>query len=110
MIDHDNGGALLGLAGRIDRGDGIGDGIGEVETLPGLERTGVEFLAHGGHHGIGILGVDADILQHPGQGVARVRGHSAAFHAGVGVGIVGVVLASSAFCGSLAQISFAKSA
>ena len=49
-------------------------------------------------------GRDADIFQHARQGVAGIQGDGAAFHAGIGIGIVGIV--GCWLCGSLARISF----
>ena len=92
VIDHHRGGARLGRFGALPASgiDG-GDGIGKIERLSDLQRAGIEILAHGGHHGIGVLGRDADIFQHAGQGIAGIQSHGAAFHAWVGIGVVGIV-------------------
>ena len=110
MIDHHHGGLGLGLRRRRapDRFDS-GDRIGEIETLAGLEPAGIEILAHGANHGIGVLGGDADILQHARERIARIQGHRALLDPGIGIGIVGLSFCAGP-CGSLARISFMNSA
>ena len=82
-IDHHDGGARLGLRGRARGVDG-GDGIGEVETLSRPQLAGIEILAHGGNHGIGVLHRDPDIFQHARQRVARIQRDGAVLHTRVG--------------------------
>ncbi len=90
-IDHHRGGGGARRSrGGTRRIDG-GDRIGEVETLSRPDRAGVEILAHGGHHGIGVGRGNADILERAGQGIARIQRHRAAFHARTGIGIIRIV-------------------
>ena len=90
VVHHHGDGAGLRLGGRARRVNG-GDRIGQIESLARLQRAGIEVLAQRGHHRIGVLCRDAKIFQHAGKGIAGVQRHGAAFHIGIGIGIVGIV-------------------
>ena len=68
-------------------------------AMPGLQRMGIEILAHGGDDGVGVGGGNALIFHRARQRVAAIQRDGAGFLAGIGVGLVLVAGWGGVFCG-----------